>query len=200
MTSQGIEWQPYSPEFHEQELQYKSEFKGISTLPISHESYSDNIMRQLNKLTIRERSLKMNEATLAKRWGILSKVARYTIQATTQNFIRSALHPIERRFRMKNTTLRYNHLNCRFYSNTFFAQKPSLLPNTCAQLFISDFVYLKFCPQKRKSEAPYSLQELIRDVGIPSQEAKPLAKPNQSGNPRTKASRTTADVTNQYTS
>jgi hypothetical protein len=168
LTSQGIEWQPYSPEVHEQELQYKSEFKGISILPISHESYSDNIMRQLNKLTTKESSLEVNEATLAKRWGIPSKVAQNTIRATTQNFIRSTLHLIERRFRTKNTTLRYNHLNCRFYSNTFFVQKPSLLQNTCAQLLVSDFGYLIFCPQKRKSEAPYSLQELIQDVGIPS--------------------------------
>jgi hypothetical protein len=27
---------------------------------------------------------------------------------------------------------------------------------------------MKFCPQKHKSEAPYSLQEFIRDVGIPA--------------------------------
>jgi hypothetical protein len=87
---------------------------------------------------------------------------------TTQNYICSAIHPIECRFRMKNITLKYNHLNCKFYSDTFFAQKPSLLQNTCAQLFVSEFGYLKFCPQKRKSEASYSLQELIRDVGIPS--------------------------------
>jgi len=120
------------------------------------------------QMTTKEKTLMIDGNTLAKRWGMTNEVAQNTVKSTTQNCIRSAIHPIECCFRTKNTTLKYNHLSCRFYSDTFFAQKPSLLQNTCAQLFVSEFGYLKFCPQKRKSEAPYSLQELIRDVGIPS--------------------------------
>jgi hypothetical protein len=35
------------------------------------------------------------------------------------------------------------------------------------ELFISDFGYGKFCPQKLKSKAGFSLQEFLQDVGIP---------------------------------
>ncbi len=39
--------------------------------------------------------------------------------------------------------------------------------NKCAQLFVTDFGYIKFSPMKLKSEAGYALQKLIQDVGIP---------------------------------
>jgi hypothetical protein len=48
-------------------------------------------------------------------------MAEETIQATTQKFIRSALHPIDHRYRTRNIMLKYNSLNCSFTSDTFFA-------------------------------------------------------------------------------
>jgi hypothetical protein len=89
------------------------------------------------------------------------------VKATTQKFIRSAVHPIDRRFCTRNTALKYNSLNCRFTSDTFFASTPSIFRNTCAQLFMSDFGFGKFCPQRLKSQADFSLQEFLQDVGIP---------------------------------
>jgi hypothetical protein len=58
-------------------------------------------------------------------------------------------------------------LKCRFTSDTFYSNKPSILNNSCAQLFITDFGYGKITPMKAKSEAGTALQELIQDVGIP---------------------------------
>jgi hypothetical protein len=87
----------------------------------------------------------------------------------TQSFVRNAVHPIERRFRTKMATLRYNHLKCRFYSDTLFSSKKSILNNQCGQLFVTNFGYVKFVPMQLKSEASEALHELIRDVGIPKQ-------------------------------
>lgn len=66
-------------------------------------------------------------------------------------------------------TLGYNHLKCRFNSDTFFSGVKSIIGNTCAQLFITEFGYGKVCPMKLKSEAGYALKELIQDVGIPKE-------------------------------
>ena len=109
----------------------------------------------------------LKESELASRWSIGIKDAHETVNATTQKFILNALHPIERRFQTKNAMLRYNNLNCQFSSDTFFSNVKSLLQNTCAQLFVTDFGYLKFSPMKQKSEAGFALKELIQDVGIP---------------------------------
>jgi hypothetical protein len=81
----------------------------------------------------------LDEHNLATKWAIGLKNAQNTIKVTTQKFIHSALHPIERRFHTKNAMLCYNQLGCCFSSDTFFANTKSILQNTCAQLFITDF-------------------------------------------------------------
>lgn len=50
------------------------------------------------------------------------------------------MHPIERRFKIKNVALRYNQTKHKFSSNTYFASTNSSLKNTCGQLFATDFV------------------------------------------------------------
>jgi hypothetical protein len=137
---------------------------------IEHDEICDRLIRANNQHnyrsiaanTIVKKRLFVEEKELAHKWAIGDKIAEDTIKATTQSFIRNALHPIERRFKTKNVTLRYNHLKCRFTSDTFFSSKPSLLNNTCGQLFITEFGYGKFVPMKLKSEAGYALQELIQ--------------------------------------
>jgi len=114
-----------------------------------------------------KKNLFIQEQTLASNWGIGLTDASNTLKATTQSFIRNALHPIERRYRTKNVTLKYNQLKCRFYSDTFFSSVKSSLQNTCGQLFVTDFGYSKFTPMHSRSEAGFALKELIQDVGIP---------------------------------
>ncbi len=126
-------------------------------------------IKQIASSTMIKKALFVQEQELATKWGKGLKDAENTIKATTQNFIRSALHPIERRFRTKITTLRYNHLNCRFTSDTFFSGVKSILQKTCCQLFMTEFGYGKFTPMKLKSEATYALKELIQDIGIPKE-------------------------------
>lgn len=80
---------------------------------------------------------------LVTRWGIGLKDAENIIEVTTQKFIRSAVHSIERRFCTMNIILRYNQLGCHFNNNTFFSSIKSLQQTTCGQLFITEFSYAK---------------------------------------------------------
>jgi hypothetical protein len=137
----------------------------------------DNVMKQISSgsnhligSTSSERNGAFaNESTLAKTWVIGQSIACETLKATMQSFIRSALYPIEWRFRTKQVMLRYNRLNCKFYSDTFFSNQVSVSGNKCCQLFVSKFGFAKFTPMKLKSEAGYALQDFIREVGIPTQ-------------------------------
>jgi hypothetical protein len=133
-------------------------------------SFSQQIPKSISDSTrVTKKGLFVSEEELARKWSIGLKVAENTMKATSQKFIRNHLHPIERRFKTKNMTLKYNNLKCCFSTNTFFSNVKSVLQNTCGQLFITDFGYAKFTPMRLKSEAPNALKELLQDVGIPKE-------------------------------
>jgi hypothetical protein len=89
--------------------------------------------KNISLVKLDNKNLFIQEQQLAINWGIGLTEASNTLKVTTQKFIRSALHPIERRFRTKNVALRYNSLKCRFYSDTFFSGVKSVSQSTCAQ-------------------------------------------------------------------
>ena len=174
-TSESIDWEPYSSCFAELEEAFDEPKRvpmaqtNISYLASGNPEICDTIEYNLNSSSMKtsNKDLYVKPKELASKWAIGPNLAEATVKATTQKFIRSAVHPIDRRFRTRNTALKYNSLNCRFTSDTFFASTPSILRNTCAQLFMSDFGFGKFCPQRLKSEAGFSLQEFLQDIGIP---------------------------------
>jgi len=137
--------------------------------PTKQELLNCTVLRKVASTTTLKKQLYVKSEDLAKRWMVGLTVAQNMIKAMTQSFVCNAVHPIERRFRTKMATLRYNHLKCRFYSDTLFSSKKSILNNQCGQLFVTNFGYVKFVPMQLKSEASEALHELIRDVGIPKQ-------------------------------
>jgi hypothetical protein len=161
------EWDPYAVTYQNAEREFSIKICQTQEQEIEDEMIPRII--NMSQVNVKDKSLFLSSEQLARTWAIPESIARDTIKATTQNFIRSALHPIERRFRTKNTMLRYNQLQIKMYSDTFFSNCTSILGNKCAQLFVSDFGYIKFAPMKLKSEAGYTLQELIKDIGIPKQ-------------------------------
>jgi len=108
--------------------------------------------------------------SLARKWNIDIETARKTIQYTTQKGVRNTVHPIERRFRTRQSQLCYNQLigrHGRFYTDTFFSKSMSLNSTTMAQLYINDLAFTKVYPMKLKSDIGDTLQTFIHDVGIP---------------------------------
>jgi hypothetical protein len=69
---------------------------------------------------------------------------------------------------MKNMThqLLYRHLRAVVYSDTIFSTVVSLRQNTCAQIYSTEFHWIKSYPMKRKSEAHLTLSILLHDVGV----------------------------------
>lgn len=181
LTDDSIEWNPYSSIFaaNETAVDDSTNIKANDRVLYSFTSsyYRDptldltdvihNGLQQILAVSTGTRKAQVSAEDLAKKWAIGHQVAKDTIQATTQSFVRSALHPIERRFKIKNSTLRYNNLKSKFYSDTMFSNTKSILNHTMAQLFVNDQGYMKITPMKLKSEAGLALKELIQDVGIP---------------------------------
>jgi len=132
---------------------------------------TDRMYRRVESIlastTTMNRRLHATAEDLSKKWAIGKQIASDTVKATTQSFIRNAVHPIERRFKTKNATLRYNQLRSTFYSDTMFSNTQSVLGNSMAQLFANDQGFVKVVPMAHKSDAGFALSELIQDVGIP---------------------------------
>ncbi len=155
-TSETIEWEPYSTCFEEQEQGSEQPTlipiaqRNIIYLASEDYEISDTIERKLNSSSIKTNSNEfyVKPEDLAAKWDFGKSLAEAKIKATTKCYTRSAVHPIDRHFRTRNTTLKHNALNCRFTSDTFTASTPSILRNTCAQLFISDLVLASFVLRK----------------------------------------------------
>ena len=117
------------------------------------------------------RNHRVTPELLSQRWGIGLDSAKQTIKVTTQKGVRHTLGPVERRFRTRQAQLRYKQLagrHGRFYTDTFFANTPSIGGRKMAQLYTNDIGFMKIYPMKLKSEVPESLLAFIHEVGIPS--------------------------------
>ena len=105
---------------------------------------------------------------LMDRWSITKEMAKSTILATTQRLIRSLIEPsLNKRFCTNDRMLRYDRIQCDIFMDTFFAAKelgPSVRGNTCAQLFVSDFGFIKVKPMKLKSEVPLAIKSFFKSV------------------------------------
>ena len=127
---------------------------------------------------------------LAKRWGIGLDTAHRTLTATTQSGIRRVLHPVERRYKTRQSHLRFPTLNTKFYTDTMFSTTKSIRGNKCAQVFTNGLGYDLFYPLKKESEVGDALNEVIRSVGIPKELISDGAKAETAGR--------FAEVTSEY--
>jgi len=193
------DWDPHSPSFQEREANAKEIHNMNEYRPHGRYIYSCNKHQQNNsfKATIHKSDLnQISEAfddgrfaslqisststssrnhhtaaqMLAHKWCIGLETAKNTLKVTTQKGIRNPTHPIERRYRTKQSQLRYRQLSGRhgrFYTDTFFSNSASLNGCKMAQLYINDLSFTKVYPMKLKSETSHTLAAFIHDVGIP---------------------------------
>lgn len=125
--------------------------------------------RAIAAMSSTERGPVITKEILAKRWGIGLDTAHRTLTATTQQGIRRVLHPMERRYRTRQSHLRFPTLNTCFYTNTMFATAKSLCGHKCAQVFTDGSGYDLFYPLKKESDASEALNEFIQSVGVPKE-------------------------------
>jgi hypothetical protein len=122
--------------------------------------------RAISGLSTEQRKSVITKEILARRWGIGLDTAHRTLTATTQMGLRRVLHPTERRYRTRQSHLRFPNLNMTMYTDTMFATVKSTRGNTCAQIFTDGQGFDTFDPMKGKGEAPDALMKVIRNVGI----------------------------------
>jgi hypothetical protein len=125
--------------------------------------------RRIFAMSSKDRGPVLTKEILARRWGIGLDTAHRTLTATTQSGIRRVLHPVERRYKTRQSHLRFPTLNTRFYTDTMFSMTKSLRGNKCAQVFTNGLGYDLFYPLKKESEVAEALNEVIRSVGVPKE-------------------------------
>ncbi len=165
------EWEPYSDRFQndEQEAIGKRSIMSMGRNRASEETkdnYESNELRAISSVhslkdTVEHHviagmssgvKLSITAQELSDTWGISMSAAQQTLKYTTQQFIRNAVNPIERRYRTAIQQLRYRRLGSdlgRFYSDTMFATKRSVNQNTCGQIFVNKVGFYHFVPMKR---------------------------------------------------
>jgi hypothetical protein len=113
-----------------------------------------------------ERHSPVTPEGLASKWGIGLDLAKRTLQVTTQQGIRTAIHPLHRRYRVDHLHLNRKRLNGDWFTDTLFSKVESIQGNTCAQVFTNG-TYTSVHPMSSKSHVAKALTEFTDDVGIP---------------------------------
>ena len=111
---------------------------------------------------------------MSKKWKIGIETAKRTMQVTTQRGIRTAMHPITRRYRVDHLQLHKNRLNSHFYCDSLVARTKSLQGNNGAQVYTNG-KFTAVYPWKLKSDVGQTLSDFCADVGIPEQLTADLA-------------------------
>ena len=142
-------------------------------------------VRSIGATKSKPRHSHMKPAKLSQKWDIGFEMEKNTLEVTTQKVLRSSVHPIYRRYRTRQQQFLYNRLHTKFYLDTMFASKRSILGNTCAQIFVNDVGFSKFILMKEKLTAGNSLDELFQDIGVPTSLNNDGAKEMTMGNWKT---------------
>jgi hypothetical protein len=132
----------------------------------------DNITTNLNvslvKSEMRDKA-GVDAVTLAKTWGIGIEAAKRTRLVTTQRGIRRMIQPIlTKRYKTNYRQLQYCRLPVTMYTDTMYSTILSRQDNKAAQMFCTDFGFVRAFPMKRESEAHEALSLLFHRDGVPN--------------------------------
>ena len=143
----------------------------LCELESAHRDYNpklDDIFSQGTFKSIKRHN-DINEETLAENWCIGPIKARSTLEATTQNFKRSAILPISRRYRA-DRFYKTKRLEERFATDTIWADTKSLNQHKFAQAYTHKCGFAVVYPMNNMSgdSIGETLQHFVHDFGIPS--------------------------------
>ncbi len=119
---------------------------------------------------VRSRTHKaIDHLTLARQWGLAPDRALQTIDKTTQSGIRMCLYPsLSRRFSTNDCMLRYSRLSHDIFTDTMFSNIKSCTGKKCAQLFATNFGWVRVFPMESKGDDVHEALSLVfRRDGIP---------------------------------
>ena len=113
-----------------------------------------------------DRHLYVTAQDLSERWGISISTSTNTSKKTTQKFLRSAVLPLSRRYRMDRVLTRKN-LQGDWYTDTIDARCKSLEGNKYAQVFVNRAFFSRIYPMGSKNKAGDALRLLCQEFGVP---------------------------------
>jgi hypothetical protein len=132
----------------------------------------DNITKTLNVSLVKYETRNkagVDAATLAKNWGIGIEASKRTRLVTTQRGIRRMIHPsLTKQYKKNDRQLRYRRLPVGMYTDTMYSTIISRQDNKAAQIFCTDFGFVRAFPMKRESEAHEALYLLFDRDGVPN--------------------------------
>jgi hypothetical protein len=108
-------------------------------------------------------------ATLANNWGIGIESAKRTRLVTTQRGVRRMIHPsLTKIYKKNDRQLRYRRLPVTIYTDTMYSTILSRQKNKAAQIFCTDFGFVRAFPLKKEKEAHEALSLLFHRDGVPN--------------------------------
>lgn len=117
--------------------------------------------------TSKKRSAEIDPNQLARSWDISLEKARQTLRVTTQNFTRSAMLPLSRRYRADRFYER-PAFRATLYTDTVDAHVKSIEGNKYGQLFTTREWFADIYPMSHKHKAGKGLSSFINEYGVSS--------------------------------
>jgi hypothetical protein len=132
----------------------------------------DNITTNLNvslvKSEMRDKAV-VDAATLAKNWGIWIEATKRTRLVTTQRGISRIIQPsLTKWYKTNDRQLRYRRLPVTIDTNTMHSTIISRQENKAAQIFCTDFGFVRAFPIKGESEAHEALSLMFHRDMVPN--------------------------------
>jgi hypothetical protein len=110
---------------------------------------------------------------LSIKWNIGLDTARKTLLATTRLCKRNTTDiSLNRRYASNDRMIRYSHLDTSIFSDTMFASAragKSVRNYTCAQIFATDFGWIRATPLFSEKDNHLAFKELFKEVGVPKE-------------------------------
>jgi hypothetical protein len=129
-------------------LQYLSAVLDDGTLLAELDETNSNLNVSMIKSEMRDKC-GIDVATLAKNWGIGIEAAKRTRIMTTQRGVRRMIHPsLTKIYKTNDRQLRYRRLPVIMYTDTMYSTIPSRQKNKAAQIFTTDFGFVRAFPMK----------------------------------------------------
>ena len=144
----------------------------VASVRVSSSKQRDKIphkrTRSIGKASAKHRHSKLTTEHVARLMNIGLDKAKQMMHVTTQKGIRTAVHPIHRRYRVDHLDLHSNRLAGQWYVDWMPAATKSLSQNVGAFVFTNGtFTEVFPTPDRRSVTAAMSLKEFCEDVGTP---------------------------------
>ena len=132
--------------------------------------FASKLSRTLSALSCRTTGNHFDPEMLARNWDINRSTARRTINTTTQQGIRTLLHPtLSRRCRTNDWQLRYRQLPIECFTDTLISLTALRCLNKYAQIFATANGWCRTYPMRLKSEGHEEMLLLVfQRVGVPN--------------------------------